>query len=382
MQRLKEKYDLIIIGGGTAGLTAALGAIDAESNCRVLLLEKNNELGKKIRGELIYDDEEILEIIFEQGIPLHLINLHLEKARYYSPSTLNYYEKNYSGKKISVDYRLLIQELAKKFIKKGGKIALNVEVIDFLKTNNKVSGVKCKFNNNEYVIQSKGIISADGARSNLRRILNLEGPKCVHTLIKTIAENVNLINKNELEFFLTINPPGVLWIFPRSKDSAEIGFTIFYDQVIDKKFDLEKLFIYYLENHPIFSERLQNASFIYHKTDYLPFCGPEYNNFIPNVMFIGDCMGQVGAVGGSGIISSMSIGYVVGNIIANNMNDLGMEIFQDLNQKIKKSNPGKFLKKEKKMAQLMRNLLYKSLGSSKKIDENWNKIKILMASRE
>ncbi|MHA1783781.1 MAG: FAD-dependent oxidoreductase, partial [Candidatus Helarchaeota archaeon] len=71
MQRLKEKYDLIIIGGGTAGLTAALGAIDAESNCRVLLLEKNNELGKKIRGELIYDDEEILEIIFEQGIPLH-----------------------------------------------------------------------------------------------------------------------------------------------------------------------------------------------------------------------------------------------------------------------------------------------------------------------
>lgn len=40
------KIDGIVIGGGPAGMFAAITA--ASRGCRVLLLEKNNRLGKKL----------------------------------------------------------------------------------------------------------------------------------------------------------------------------------------------------------------------------------------------------------------------------------------------------------------------------------------------
>ncbi len=42
-----EKYDLIVIGGGPAGMMAA--GVAAENNQKVLLIEKNGELGKKLK---------------------------------------------------------------------------------------------------------------------------------------------------------------------------------------------------------------------------------------------------------------------------------------------------------------------------------------------
>src|SRR3989338_11660736 len=43
----KNKYDVIVIGGGASGMMAAGRA--GERGTRVLLLEKNNELGKKLK---------------------------------------------------------------------------------------------------------------------------------------------------------------------------------------------------------------------------------------------------------------------------------------------------------------------------------------------
>ncbi|PCI29418.1 aminoacetone oxidase family FAD-binding enzyme [Candidatus Wolfebacteria bacterium] len=43
----KEKYDLLVIGGGPSGMMAA--GVAAENGKKVLLLEKNSELGKKLK---------------------------------------------------------------------------------------------------------------------------------------------------------------------------------------------------------------------------------------------------------------------------------------------------------------------------------------------
>lgn len=44
--RRKEKYDLIVIGGGASGMMAA--GVAAENGSKVLLIEKNKDLGKKL----------------------------------------------------------------------------------------------------------------------------------------------------------------------------------------------------------------------------------------------------------------------------------------------------------------------------------------------
>ncbi len=46
MSFLQEKFDVAVIGGGPAGIMAAIKASD--SGAKVILLEKNNSLGKKL----------------------------------------------------------------------------------------------------------------------------------------------------------------------------------------------------------------------------------------------------------------------------------------------------------------------------------------------
>jgi len=46
-EQQKEKYDLLVIGGGPSGMMAA--GVAAEDGKKVLLIEKNAELGKKLK---------------------------------------------------------------------------------------------------------------------------------------------------------------------------------------------------------------------------------------------------------------------------------------------------------------------------------------------
>lgn len=60
----KTKYDIIIIGGGLAGLTTALHL--ANANCKVCLIEKNQYPHHKVCGE--YVSNEVLEYLNSLGI--------------------------------------------------------------------------------------------------------------------------------------------------------------------------------------------------------------------------------------------------------------------------------------------------------------------------
>jgi len=267
-------------------------------------------------------------------------------------------------------------------LRKGCKICLKANVTEIKKVDEVYSVIRCKFNDKSYHIRAKCIICADGTDSSLRDLVGLKNLNSIYPMIKTIVENINLEDKNRLEFFLTVDPPGVIWIFPKSASSAEVGYSIFTDFAGQQSYDLEELFFNYWESYPIFKDRVRNAGIVYRNLDKLPFGGPNKENYVPNVMFVGDAMGQVGAVGGSGIISSMSIGYLTGNFLANSIDGLDSEVFLKLNDIVKKSDIGKYLKKEMKNGKLFRNLVYETLGTSEQIDENWEKIRTLMTSRE
>ena len=46
-ENTENKYDLVVVGGGPSGMMMAITA--AKGGARVLILEKNSSLGKKLR---------------------------------------------------------------------------------------------------------------------------------------------------------------------------------------------------------------------------------------------------------------------------------------------------------------------------------------------
>ena len=60
----KNKFDIIIVGGGLAGLTTALHL--ANNNCKVCLIEKNEYPHHKVCGE--YVSNEVLSYLEILGI--------------------------------------------------------------------------------------------------------------------------------------------------------------------------------------------------------------------------------------------------------------------------------------------------------------------------
>ncbi len=90
-----EKFDVVVVGGGPAGMMAAIQA--ADSGAKTLLIEKNRSLGKKLlltgKGRCnltcaVYDNKEFIEKIGKNGKFL------FEALKNFGPlKTINFFEK-------------------------------------------------------------------------------------------------------------------------------------------------------------------------------------------------------------------------------------------------------------------------------------------------
>lgn len=376
--------DVVVIGGGVAGLSAAISF--TRMGLEVLLLEKNNEFGKRIKGEVIYKSAEVFKQVFgAEGLPKSMRKIVFETAKYYTPSTKKWANRVFPlGEKIGIEYRELIDELVIVASKEGVDLRLNAKVASLLEKNGKISGLKYhEFGRTEEIFP-KLIISSVGLHSSLALPKELKTPKHICPAIKSVVGNLNLPNPNELEFFL-LELPAVIWIFPKSKSRAELGITVWTSHLADQsRPNLNFLLENAIKTHPILKERLREGKYIYYVNELLAFGGPLTQIFIPNVFFIGDAVGHVGAVGGSGIESSMSIGYQLGQelgAILKTKSDLTLEDFQQAQRSVNKSPIGKELKKEQSSANIMRKILYEPKKTPEEIDELWDKFKNFIESR-
>ena len=94
-------------------------------------------------------------------------------------------------------------------------------------------------------------------------------------------------------------------------------------------------------------------------------------------------MGQIGAVGGSGLVSSMTIGYELGNllgVILQEKGELSIDDCEGCEKKILKSEIYRWLKKEQSTAKAMREILYSNTDINH-IDEIWDKFKYVIETR-
>jgi len=281
-----ESLDVIIIGAGPAGLKCAqtLG----NSKYKVLLLEKNLEIGPKIcAGGLTGKDIEYL------NLPKKLIDFKYDKIKLHvnNISSTIKHEENFA---YTIDRKNLGQWQLKKL-----KKLKNIEV----RTNAKVSKIEKSFIIvNDKKISYKFLVGADGSSSLVKRYLGIKS-KDVDIAMQYII-STKKYKKFEIFFDSKLFSAWYAWIFPH-KDYVSIGCGSNPKILSPKK--LKDNFENWLYKNKI---DVSNAKYESFMLDY-DCQGYKFDN----IFLIGDAGGFVSGLTGEGIYQALVTGEEVGKII-------------------------------------------------------------------
>lgn len=192
---MEEKYDVIIIGAGPAGLSCA--EILAGAGRSVLVLEKNKEIGPKIcAGGLTKKVENL-------GIPFDLADRAFSSVKFHfseKSKNISYFKQFIA----TIDRKKLGKILVEKAIKAGAKVKNNIRVEEV--------------NNNFVIANNKSIkfnylVGADGSNSIVRKFLGLKIKKigiCFQYKIPVEFKNL------EIFYNCNFSPTGYAYIFPHN----------------------------------------------------------------------------------------------------------------------------------------------------------------------
>jgi predicted Rossmann fold flavoprotein len=166
------KFDIIIIGGGSAGLMAAIAASDHGAN--VLLLDKRDKLGRKLGisggGRCnVTNNKEMDELI--KHIPGNGRFLYSALANFGNKDIIAFFERlgirlkeEDHGRMFPVTdkAKTVVDALVNQVVKQGVTIGVNSPVADVLYADGAVAGVRLRSGER---IAAKAVIVASGGKS-------------------------------------------------------------------------------------------------------------------------------------------------------------------------------------------------------------------------
>ncbi|MHA2127767.1 MAG: geranylgeranyl reductase family protein [Promethearchaeota archaeon] len=319
MENVQKSFDIVVVGAGTGGTTAARFA--AANGLSVCLVDRKpkDEIGNKICGDAV--GNEIFDLLKINHPKNDELSCHIKGAKLYSPNLkkcltlVDPKQAGYIVNRLEFGQRLLNETLdagVTQFLDK-------TMALDLLYKNGTVNGVKVKLENGEKTdLNAKILIDASGFYSPLRKIVKSsliekniskeDSILCYREIIKFSSKDLEVQDPEYITIILDQEkaPGGYIWYFPKNESSLNIGLGAF----MDYKGKVKDL---YRKN--VFQEYIKVSKYEIMSTGggVVPVRRPLWSCADNGIMLIGDSACQVNPLHGGGIDPSMRAGFYAAN---------------------------------------------------------------------
>ncbi|MDD5023020.1 MAG: NAD(P)/FAD-dependent oxidoreductase [Candidatus ainarchaeum sp.] len=340
----KNDYDVLIIGSGPAGST--LARVLAKQGKNVLIVEKRKQVGIPVRCGEGLGAREILKQNLK--IPKDVYSTEILGARVVAPNGKEIVWKDEETKGYMLERKMFDQWLNELAVKEGARTVVWTRVLDLIKNNGKISGLKVSHKEEEeYDITADMVVSAEGMEALIARKAGFDTvhkPYDVDTCYQYEMMEYEHDNLIELYFGNKIAPRGYVWIFPKANKKANVGIgiggTVFNGT---KKGGMKGSAPKELLDEFISKNKKLNEISVLNEFGGVISVGAPLDKFVAdNFMVIGTAAKQVDPIHGGGIALAMESGMLASEVILdafgkNNFSKDALEKYE----KVWKDGPGK-----------------------------------------
>ena len=303
---MKERYDVIVVGGGPAGSWAARHA--AEGGASVLMLEKDREIGLPVRCAEGVSEAALRRLV---DVRERWVAQVIKGARLVAPDgTAVEIKTDELG--FILHRNLFDKDLAGIASDAGADVMTSAYVHGLSIENGTVTGVRLTHQREAYAISSSIVIGADGVESRVGRWAGIDTrtvPKDMETCFQMTLTGIDIDPEFiELYFGHSIAPGGYAWVFPKGAKTANVGLGIsgvysggkkpleYLREFIDKKFSGASIQTMVAGGVPVMPTLKQVVR--------------------DGFMLVGDAAHQANPISGGGIANAMIAGRIAGRVAA------------------------------------------------------------------
>jgi len=306
--RTRLRYDVVVVGAGPAGATAAFFA--AEQGLDVLLMEKRQEIGSPVRCAEGINRDMLLAYVEpeERWISAEIRRSQIVTADTGQARTLEGDEIGYI-----LERRVFDRVLAERAAAAGASIMLKTSVQSLIMEDGAVTGLTAHNGRTEMEIEARLVIAADGVESGVAGWAGLESLlrpsdclSCAQYMLVGIEADPECCY-----YYLgaDLAPGGYGWVFPKGEGKANVGLGVQAD--LAQMPALEYL-LRFIGQH----RWLEQGSPVTFITGNVPVGVAGGSIATDGLMVVGDAARQADPLTGGGIGNAMLAGRLAAQVAA------------------------------------------------------------------